>query len=85
MADAEGFAAMGATELLLHGDDVAVGLGLEFAAPQALCGDILARLFPTIEPVDDRWLTLRWATGRADMSGRDHVVSWRWQGAPLAG
>jgi hypothetical protein len=83
MADPAGFAAMGITELLLHGDDVATGLGLDFPVPQELCGQVLARLFPDVEPATDLWLTLQWATGRADLPGRDRVTEWRWHGAPL--
>ncbi len=83
MADPEGFAAMGITELLLHGDDVATGLGLDFTAPQELCGRVLGRLFPDVEPAEDRWLTLCWATGRAVLPGRERVTEWRWHGAPL--
>jgi hypothetical protein len=85
LADAEGFAAMAITELLLHGDDVTTALGLDFEPPQALCDGVLNRLFPDVEPVPDRWLTLRWATGRAELAGRDHVTGWRWHGAPRDG
>ena len=43
---AEGFAAMGAAELLLHVDDITTGLGFDFKPPEELCAPVLDRLFP---------------------------------------
>jgi hypothetical protein len=82
MADRSGFAAMGAAELLLHGDDVAVALGGRVRPADELCAKVLARIFPDVEPTDDSWATLLWATGRADLPGREHVSKWRWYPAP---
>ncbi|MCW2574303.1 MAG: uncharacterized protein JWR66_333, partial [Modestobacter sp.] len=61
--DAGGFAAMGCAELLLHGDDVAQGLGLAFDPPADVAAAVLVRLFPDVGPADDAWTALRWATG----------------------
>lgn len=80
--DPEGFAAMGIVEVLLHTHDIAAGLGVGWQPPADLCERVLTRLFPDVEPTDDPWLTLLWATGRHDLPGRPHRTSWRWQGAP---
>lgn len=83
-ADAEGFAAMGIVETLVHTHDVAEGLHLDWAAPAELCDLALGRLFPHA-PIDtDRWLTLLWATGRAELPGRPQLTQWRWYGTPSA-
>ncbi|HEY2673701.1 MAG TPA: maleylpyruvate isomerase N-terminal domain-containing protein [Rugosimonospora sp.] len=86
MADAEGFAAMGCVETLLHGEDIAQGLGLTLDPPREVCTRVLARLFPDeageLAGVDP-WDALRWATGRIDLPGRPRRESWRWRGAPL--
>lgn len=88
MADPEGFAAMGCVEALLHGDDIARGLGLSFGPPSAICRGVLGRLFPD-HAADlagtDPWAALRWATGRTELPGRPQRQSWRWQGAPAGG
>jgi hypothetical protein len=86
MADAEGFAAMGCVETLLHGEDIAQGLGLTLDPPREVSTRVLARLFPDeageLAGVDP-WDALRWATGRIDLPGRPRRESWRWRGAPL--
>lgn len=82
MADPSGFAAMGVAELLLHGDDIAVALGTRVRPADELCARVLTRIFPDVEAADDSWATLLWATGRADLPGRDHVTKWRWYPAP---
>ncbi|WNI25485.1 VOC family protein [Streptomyces sp. ITFR-16] len=82
-SDAEGFAAMGVVETLVHAHDVAEGLGVAWTPPQDLCDRVLARLFPGAPDAEDRWTVLLWSTGRADLPGRERVTSWRWHGAPL--
>ncbi|MFV8131685.1 hypothetical protein [Streptomyces syringium] len=84
ISDPEGFAAMGVVETLLHTHDVAEGLGVGWNPPADLCGRVLDRLFPDA-PVDtDRWRTLLWATGRAELPGLARVTPpWQWHGAPL--
>ncbi len=82
-SNAEGFAAMGVVETLLHADDLARGLGLGWAPPQELCARSLARLFPDVTAAPDApWDTLRWATGRTALPTRPRRTAWRWYGAP---
>jgi uncharacterized protein (TIGR03083 family) len=84
--DPAGFAAMACDELLVHGDDAARGLGVEFDHDAPLAAQVLARLFPwhTVGPGDDPWQILLWANGRIDLEGRPHQGRWRWHSAPLA-
>ncbi|GGY95287.1 acetyltransferase [Streptomyces poonensis] len=77
-ADRETFAAMGVTEVLLHTYDIAEGLGLPYEPPDELCVDVLARIFPHVQPGNEPWPTLLWATGRGDLPGRAPVTEWRW-------
>ncbi|SCF15156.1 hypothetical protein GA0070214_107115 [Micromonospora chaiyaphumensis] len=85
-ADPEGFAAMGCAETLLHGDDIAQGLGLAIDPPRDVCSRVLARLFPEaardLAGVDP-WAALRWSTGRIELPGRPRLDEWHWRGAPL--
>ncbi|MEU2614816.1 hypothetical protein ABZ570_25000 [Micromonospora sp. NPDC007271] len=85
-ADPEGFAAMGCVEALLHGDDIAQGLGLTIDPLRDVCARVLARLFPQgaqeLARVDP-WAALRWSTGRIELPGRPQLNEWRWHGAPL--
>lgn len=85
MADPAGFAGMGCVEALVHGHDIAAGLGLPFDAPRDVCRRVLARMFPAVTAGDDDpWAVLLWATGRADLPGRAPVApDWHWQGAPM--
>ncbi|WAU83023.1 hypothetical protein O1Q96_27055 [Streptomyces sp. Qhu-G9] len=81
-ADAEGFAAMGVVETLVHTHDVAEGLGISWTPPADLCDRVLVRLFPDAPTDTDRWPTLLWATGRAELPGRPRLTKWRWYGTP---
>jgi uncharacterized protein (TIGR03083 family) len=92
MADAEGTAGMGCIELLVHGGDIATGLGLPFDPPSDVCAWILARMFPDRyaehaslgSPDIDPWTTIRWATGRISLPELPDVgTNWRWHSAPL--
>lgn len=86
MADPEGFAGMGCVEALVHGADVALGLGLRFDPPRDLCARVLARMFPEVSEElagVDPWQALSWATGRLALSGHERRTRWRWRGAPL--
>ncbi|QNE78102.1 VOC family protein [Streptomyces finlayi] len=83
VSDAEGFAAMGIVETLVHTHDIAEGLSLTWTPPRDLCDRVLARLFPDAPADEDRWTVLLWSTGRAELPGRDRVTSWKWHGAPL--
>ncbi|WP_371773931.1 VOC family protein [Streptomyces sp. NBC_01438] len=84
ISDAEGFAAMGVVETLVHTHDLAEGLGIGWTPPADLCDRVLARLFPDAPDDSDRWTVLLWSTGRAELPGRARVSSWKWQGAPAA-
>jgi hypothetical protein len=87
MADPEGFAGMGCVEALVHGHDIAQGLGLALDPPRNVCSRVLARLFPhaVADLTDlDPWMALLWATGRIALPGRPRVAHWRWHGAPPA-
>jgi uncharacterized protein (TIGR03083 family) len=86
MADPAGFAGMGCVEALVHGYDIAQGLGLALDPPRQVCTRVLARLFPqaVAELADlDPWTALLWATGRIALPGRPRIAHWRWHGAPL--
>jgi len=87
-ADAAGFAGMGCDELLVHTDDAARALGVDFTPDEALVARVLARLFPWVATDDpdaeDPWTLLRWANGRLDRPGRPHQDRWVWHCAPLA-
>lgn len=83
-SDAEGFAAMGIVETLVHTHDLAEGLGLPWEPPADLCSRALGRLFPDAPRDTDPWPTLLWATGRGELPGRPRLTSWRWYGAPRA-
>ncbi|NIK58167.1 hypothetical protein [Kribbella shirazensis] len=80
IGDPEGFAGMACVELLVHGQDLADGLGCSLEPPADLCNRVLARLFPH-EPRrdDDPWLELRRLTGRA--AGAPEA--WKWRPTPL--
>jgi hypothetical protein len=81
-ADPAGFAAMGIVEILVHTHDVAEGLGVSWMPPADLCDKVLARLFREAPADSDRWRTLLWATGRAELPGRPRLTAWRWYGEP---
>jgi len=84
MADAEGFMAMACAEILVHGADVAAGLGLELAPPDDLCRRVAGRLFPWAPQDRPGWDTLAWATGRIELPELDQLdSSWIWHCAPL--
>jgi len=80
-SDAGGFAAMGVTEVLVHGHDVVLGLTGEHAPfPTGLAARVLARLFPDVDlrPGEDADLVLLWATGRGELPDRPRRTRWRW-------
>jgi RimJ/RimL family protein N-acetyltransferase len=78
-ADAEGFAAMGVAEVLLHTHDITEGLGIPYEPPADLVESLLACLFPHVQPGPAPWPTLLWATGRGELPGRAPVTEWRWR------
>lgn len=84
LSDAEGFAAMGVLEVLVHAWDVAATVERAWSPPAPLCRAVLDRLFTGLPDHPDPWLTLLWATGRAELPGHPARTSWRWDGRPLA-
>ena len=77
---------MGCVEVLLHGHDIARGLGVPLDQDRGTCRAVLTRLFPDT-PDDlastDPWKTLQWATGRSSLPEHPQLQHWRWHGAPL--
>ncbi|MCK2239161.1 MULTISPECIES: maleylpyruvate isomerase N-terminal domain-containing protein [unclassified Crossiella] len=85
LADPAGFAGMGCVEMLVHGHDLAAGLGLALDPPRAVCARVLTRMFPhtTAQLTGlDPWRVLLWATGRAGLPDQPRQSGWRWRGAP---
>ncbi|MGH9001362.1 MAG: hypothetical protein ACRDY7_18455 [Acidimicrobiia bacterium] len=86
MADPEGFAGMGCVEALVHGEDMARGLGVAVDPPRDLCERVLARMFPDVSADiagTDPWTALLWATDRTELPGRRRQEGWRWRASPL--
>ena len=83
MADPAGFAGMGCVEVMLHGEDIAQGLGATLDPPRDLCRRVLARMFPHV-PVDDMdpWDLLRWYSGRLPVADRPTPARWHWTSTP---
>jgi hypothetical protein len=77
MTDAEGYLAMGCSEVLIHTWDACRGLGLDFAGSDELAAAVLARTFPWLEagtgPDDGPWRTLLWALGRIALTDRPRL------------
>jgi uncharacterized protein (TIGR03083 family) len=73
--DATGFAALGMDELLMHGWDIAQGLGLPWRPPAELSAVVLRRLFPD-PPPGDPTDALLWCTGRVALPGHPRRTSW---------
>lgn len=83
MADPEGFAGMGCVEVLVHGSDIAYGMGLAVDPPRAVCRRVVERMFPDVRGVDDEWTALLYATDRITLPNHGSRKGWRWHGAPL--
>lgn len=82
-SDAEGFAAMGVVETLVHTYDIAQALGVGWRPPGRLCAPVLARLFPG-SPDGDPAEVLLWCTGRTALGDRPRRAQWRWDGTVRA-
>jgi hypothetical protein len=78
-SDADGFAAMGVVETLVHTYDIATALGLDWRPPAAMCSPVLTRLFPDA-PAGDPSAVLLWCTGRTVLDDRPRRAEWRWDG-----
>jgi hypothetical protein len=84
MADVSGFLAMACDETLIHGADVAAGLGLPFDPPRDVCDRTVGRLFPWAPEHDDPWERLQWCNGRLPLPDHPRLAhGWGWQCAPL--
>ncbi|MEU8431620.1 GNAT family N-acetyltransferase [Streptomyces sp. NPDC029216] len=86
MADADGFAAMGVVETLLHTHDILNGLGVRDWEPEPdLCEQVLDRLFPQAQRAGAApWPALLWVTGRAALGNLPRRPVWRWYADPIA-
>jgi hypothetical protein len=82
-ADPSGYAVMACDELLIHTDDAARGLGVDFEPDPSLCARVLVRLFPDAPADVPPWDGLRWANGRIALPGFSREQKWRWYCAPL--
>ncbi|MFE4257685.1 GNAT family N-acetyltransferase [Streptomyces sp. NPDC056883] len=83
-AGADGFAAMGVVETLLHTHDILGGLGVHGWEPDpALAERVLDRLFPHLPRGHRAWPTLLWATGRGELPGLARLTAWRWYAEPV--
>lgn len=83
LSDACGFAAMGVVEILVHGYDVARGLGVDIgpgrphALPAGPAGRAVERLFDDA-PRSRPEAALLWCTGRIALPGVPRRDRWRW-------
>jgi hypothetical protein len=84
IADRSGFAAMGCDEVLIHSNDIAAGLGVDFVPPPEVAERTLRRLFPWAPTDTEPWQTLLWANGREALGDRAPETKWLWHCAPLA-
>jgi hypothetical protein len=81
VSDAEGFAAMGVVETLIHTFDVVRGLNPadRWRPPAELAAPVIARLFPHApsgDPVD----VLLYCCGRAPLGELPQLTEWQWDG-----
>jgi hypothetical protein len=84
LADRTGWIGMACTELLVHGHDLTIGVGVERSGPAVLADAVVNRVLPWIPAEGDGWARLLWATGRRSL-GRHPPAGddWWWQSAPL--
>ncbi|MBT4516260.1 MAG: hypothetical protein HOC77_14355 [Chloroflexi bacterium] len=82
--DAEGFLAMGCTEILLHTWDAMAGTGIEFKGDDGVADRVLRRLLPWAPTETPRWQTFLFATGRGELPGYESPGDrWMWHNDPL--
>jgi hypothetical protein len=84
ITDRSGWAAMGVDEALIHGSDIAAGLGLVLVPPAETVERVVRRLFPWAPTEGDPWERLMWANGRAPLGDLPTSRRWRPQCAPLS-
>jgi hypothetical protein len=86
MADVSGFMAMGCAEIVIHTEDIGIGLGAtdSYRCADELAARLVQRLFPWTPQHDDPWERLRWSMGRTELPGHGRLApDWGWQCAPL--
>lgn len=81
VSDAEGFAAMGAVETLIHTYDIIRGLNpsSRWRPPAELAASVLQRLYPAA-PEGDACEVLLYCCGRTPLGERPRQEEWRWDG-----
>ncbi|MFY9915413.1 MAG: maleylpyruvate isomerase N-terminal domain-containing protein [Nocardioidaceae bacterium] len=79
VSDAEGFAAMGVVETLVHAYDMSQAFGLARRPPGELSAVVLERLFPDA-PDGDPTDVLLWCCGRTALGARPRQTVWQWDG-----
>ena len=87
VSDPEGFAAMGAVEVLVHAYDISRALGGAWRPDPGHAGPVVARLFPDAPPAgrgEDATDVLLWCTGRTTLAATPRRDEWRWEGRPAA-
>jgi len=83
-ADRTGWLGMAITEILVHGYDIAVGLGIYYQPDAGLAERVARRVLPWTPSVPDMWTVLLWATGRRQVDGYAQTEpDWWWHPAPL--
>jgi hypothetical protein len=91
--DPPGYIAMGCAEILLHTDDIILGLRVAgagsaqapFRPPDALCERVARRLYPWVPTDVGGWEALRWASGRAELPGYGPgPTNWAYHAPPVA-
>ena len=68
---------MGNVEVLVHTYDIAQGLGRAWRPPAALCGPVLARLFPHA-PAGEPTAVLLYSCGREALGDLPRQQQWAW-------
>ena len=86
MTDREGYLAMGCSEMLTHGFDIASALGAPYDPPRDLAARITARLYPWTPLDGDPWDALLWSAGRIALPNRPRQDgdNWEWHPMPLS-
>lgn len=85
VADAEGFVAMMAAELVLHTHDIASAFDASYKPDDFTIRALLDRLFPWWPPDEDPWSALQWCSGRIALGNRPKQGDrWAWHCAPLS-